>query len=249
MILDAILEKTRGRVSSLPPLGAHFSAEGTRSLSAAIRSGTGTNAIIGELKFASPTRGPLRNPRTAEEVATELVKGGCVGLSVLTEPTAFQGSIDTLVRVRQSVPVPVLRKDFIIDPRQVYETRAIGADAILLIAGLLGNDLPRYVSLSLSLGLEPLVEVHTPAEVNSALGSGAEMIGINNRDLRTMEVDLSTTERLAPLCGDRILVSMSGIADPSDIRRLRPSVHAFLIGSSLMIAPDPRTMMEGFVSA
>ncbi|MDD1678514.1 MAG: indole-3-glycerol-phosphate synthase [Methanomicrobiales archaeon] len=249
MMLEDILAATQERVSALPSAVPRSFPEKTRSLSRAIRSVSGANPVIGELKFASPAGGLLQSPANAESLAADLVQGGCVALSVITEPTFFRGSTDLLIRVRKLVPVPVLRKDFIIDPGQVYESRAMGADAILLIARILGEDLLRYASLARFLGLEPLVEVHTPEEIRQAHASGAGIIGINNRDLQTMEVDLRTTERLAPLCGDRLRISMSGIRDPADIRRLKGSVDAFLIGSSLMTASDPRSAMEGFVSA
>jgi indole-3-glycerol phosphate synthase len=248
-MLDQILAATRNRVSALPIIFPEVTPPSIRSLSQAIRSVSGTNPVIGELKFSSPSRGVLRDGAHAEHLAADLVAGGCVALSVLTEPSYFGGSAELLTRVREGVSVPVLRKDFIIDTRQVYETRALGADAILLIARVLGRELPAYVSLSRSLGLEPLVEVHSPAEVSDALTSGAALIGINNRDLQTMEVDLSTTERLAPLCGNSIRISMSGITTPADICRLKGSVQAFLIGSALMAAPDPRATLEGFISA
>jgi indole-3-glycerol phosphate synthase len=250
MILDQILAETRKRVALLPPgIPANTSPKKTRSLSHAIRSVPFGNAIIGELKFSSPVKGRLRNEEDAEQLARDMVAGGCVALSVITEPSFFGGDSQLLRRVRESLPVPVLRKDFIIDARQVYETQAMGADAILLIARILGHDLPAYISLSRSLGLEPLVEVHSPAEIQGALASGAELLGINNRDLQTMEVDLDTTVRLAPLCGDRIRISMSGILNPAHITRLKPYTDAFLIGSSLMTAPDPRPTLEGFVFA
>jgi indole-3-glycerol phosphate synthase len=249
MILEQILAATRERVSLLPPAFPVTPPSPIRSLCQAIQSASGINPIIGELKCSSPTRGRLQDPERAERLAADLVAGGCIALSVVTEPSYFGGSIDLLTRVRDRVPVPVLRKDFIIDTRQVYETRAIGADAILLIARILGKDLPTYVSLSRSLGLEPLVEVHNPAEVPTALASGADLIGINNRNLQTMEVDLGTTGRLAPLCGNTTRISMSGITNRAELCRLKGSVHAFLIGSSLMTAPDIQPILEGFVSA
>jgi indole-3-glycerol phosphate synthase len=249
MMLDQIVAATRDRVSALPGTFPIVDPPRTRSLLRAIGSVSGINPIIGELKFSSPSRGLLRDDIHAEHLAADLVEGGCIALSVLTEPSCFGGSTELLIRVRENVPVPVLRKDFIIDTRQVYETRAMGADAILLIARILGPNLPAYVSLSRSLGLEPLVEVHSSVEIPYAVSSGAELIGINNRDLQTMEVDLSTTERLAPMCGNSVRISMSGIMTPSDICRLRGSVQAFLIGSALMAASDPRATLEGFVSA
>ncbi len=248
MILESILDAAKERSTHLPSSPAPYPGE-TRSLMQAIESAEGINPIIGELKCTSPTRGALRDPIEAEELATDLVLGGCIALSVITEPCFFGGSPDLLTRIRERVPVPVLRKDFILDPRQVYETRALGADAILLIARILGKDLPAYVSLACSLGLEPLVEVHDPIDARRARASGASLIGINNRDLQTMEVDIATTTRLAPLCPGATRISMSGIALPADLRSLKGSVDAFLIGTALMTAPDLPHTLEGFLSA
>jgi indole-3-glycerol phosphate synthase len=184
-------------------------------------------------------------------MASELIAAGCIGLSVLTEPHFFGGSTEMLKKVRRVAQVPILRKDFIIDERQVYETRALGADAILLIAKILGDRLPSFVELSCSVGLEPLVEVHTPGEVDLALVSGATLCGINNRDLETMRIDMNTTRRLFPLLRkeDSLVVSMSGIRGPSDIRYLREDCDAFLIGTAIMQSSHPKLSLEEFVCA
>ncbi len=170
---------------------------------------------------------------------------------MLTEPNYFGGSIENLARVRGAVSLPILRKDFIIDERQVAETRAFGADAILLIARLLGDHLSAFVEAALEIGLEPLVEVHNRDEMERALATGANLIGINNRNLETMTIDLSTTVRLAGLARDagRIVVSESGIAWPYDVRRLSRHCDAYLIGSALMSAKDRQKRLEGFVFA
>ena len=198
-ILDELLEATRDRVRALkgrtfpsPPAGP------PRSLSRAVGHVPGRNAIIAEIKFASPSLGRIRTPSSPDGIARELAGAGCRALSILTEPRFFGGSADHLARIREAVGVPVLRKDFIIDPVQLDETRSIGADAVLLIASLLGDRLPGFVEKARALGLEPLVEVHTEGEVKIALGSGAGLIGVNNRNLGTMEVDLSTTLALGP---------------------------------------------------
>jgi Indole-3-glycerol phosphate synthase len=245
VILEQILADTRARVARLPRVFPDPAPRQRRSLVQAIRSPSDTDRILGELKFSSPSRGRLQDPALAGRLATELVAGGCVALSVVTEPSHFGGNLEVLSLVRERVTVPVLRKDFILDARQVYETRAIGADAILLIARILGDKLPGFVSLARSLGLEPLVEVHTPADLAQALACGADLIGINNRDLGTLEVDLSTTERLAPRCdGITTRIAMSGISSRSDIDRLRGSVEAFLIGTALMSSSNPRATLE-----
>ena len=251
MILDEILETTRDRVRALQghPLSAPVG--GHRSLAGAIRRPLGRNAIIAEVKFSSPSLGRIRPPVPPDLVARDLVAGGCCALSVLTEPCFFGGSPDALVRVRQSVEVPVLRKDFIIDPLQLEETRSLGADAVLLIASILGERLPGFVEKAQALGLEPLVEVHTREEAAAALRTDAELIGVNNRDLLTMEIDLSTTLELGPgirRAGRRV-ISESGIRTPGDIRTLSPACDAFLIGTSIMVSKDPRKTLEEFVSA
>ncbi|MDD1672817.1 MAG: indole-3-glycerol-phosphate synthase [Methanomicrobiales archaeon] len=249
MILEHILEATRQRVANLPDKIPLSPRTLDRSLSRAIDSRRKKNAIIGELKFSSPLDGQFREPVQVAPLAQELIEGGCIALSVLTVPTYFGGSPQYLSQVQRVTTVPVLRKDFIIDEKQVYETRSMGADAILLIALLLGNDLASFVTLSLRLGIEPVVEVHTPEEVEIALSTDATIIGINNRDLRTMEVDISTTELLAPLCEPATRISMSGITRIDDIVRLKGCCEAFLIGSVLMRSSIPRKTAEGFVSA
>ena len=153
--------------------------------------------------------------------------------------------------MKAAVDLPVLRKDFIVDLRQIAETRALGADAVLLIAGILGERTEEFVRAACGAGLEPLVEVHTPEELETALASGAEIIGINNRDLRTMEVKPETTAALAgPLRkAGRVVVSMSGISGPEDIRRTAPYADAFLTGTALMTAKDPARVVEELVCA
>ena len=222
-----------------------------RSLIGAICQPGRGNAIIAEVKFASPSRGRIRTGGPPEQVARDLVAGGCRALSVLTEPRFFGGSPDDLVRIRRAVDVPVLRKDFIIDPIQLEETRSLGADAVLLIATLLGERLPGFVERAQALGLEPLVEVHSGEEAEIALMTGADLIGVNNRDLLTMEIDLGTTLALGPgirRAGRRV-VSESGIRTPGDIRTLRPACDAFLIGTSVMASKDPKKALEEFVCA
>jgi indole-3-glycerol phosphate synthase len=251
MILDDILRTTRERVRALEGHAPPRPPSHPRSLSDAICQAPGRNAIIAEVKFSSPSRGRIREPVPPERLARDLVSGGCCALSVLTEPHFFGGSPDSLIRVRRAVGVPVIRKDFIIDPVQLGETRSLGADAVLLIASLLGDRLPGFVEEARALGIEPLVEVHTREETETALRTGANLIGVNNRDLRTMEVDLSATLALGPGIrgAGRRVVSESGIRTPGDIRTLRAACDAFLIGSSIMASKDPRKTLEGFVCA
>jgi len=252
MILDDIVRAAGERLAGLD----QTKAAGTggmphRSLEAAILSCRERHAIIAEVKYASPSRGRIHDGATPAAIAREFADAGAVALSVLTEPTYFGGSLENLARVRGAVSLPILRKDFIIDERQVAETRAFGADAVLLIARLLGDRLSAFVDAALEIGLEPLVEVHNRGEMERALATGANLIGINNRNLETMTVDLSTTVRLAGVARDagRTVVSESGIAWPYDVRRLSRHCDAFLIGSALMSAKDRQKRLEGFVFA
>jgi indole-3-glycerol phosphate synthase len=251
MILDDILKTTEARVSQIEVKPDHDPGHRSCRLSDAIGCAVGKNAVIAELKYASPSAGSFSSSKNPEFMAAELIKAGCIGLSVLTEPYFFGGSTKMLGQVRRVAPVPILRKDFIIDERQVYETRSLGADAILLIAKILGDRLPSFVHLSRSVGLEPLVEVHTSGEVDLALVSGATLCGINNRDLETMKIDISTTRRLSPhlRSGGCLVVSMSGIRGPSDIRYLKRYSDAFLIGSAIMQSATPKMLLEEFVCA
>ncbi|BBL67084.1 indole-3-glycerol phosphate synthase TrpC [Methanoculleus chikugoensis] len=250
MILDEIVRSTGERLRHLDQL-VDPDPLPRRSLAAAIRTSSGRHAVIAEVKYASPSRGRIHEGCTPEVIAREFVAAGAAALSVLTEPTYFGGSTRYLVRVRRAVSVPVLRKDFIIDERQLGETRALGADAVLLIARVLGDRLPAFVDGALALGLEPLVEVHDRDEMERALATNATLIGINNRNLETMTIDLSTTVRLAGAARDarRIVVSESGITWPCDVRSLSRHCDAFLIGSALMSARDRRKRLEGFVFA
>lgn len=254
MILDEIVARTRRRVAALGP--AESMEPGTahrdrRSLAAAIRSTGERNAIIAEVKYASPSRGVIRRFDPPATLAGKLVDGGCVALSVLTEPFFFGGNVENVRLIRPTVPVPILRKDFIVDERQVYETAALGADAVLLIAGVLGPELGAYVDLARDLGLEPLVEVHSRSEVEAALATEAGVIGINNRDLSTMTINLNTTVHLSALIAGegRLVVSESGVIWPCDIRMLKRHCDAFLIGSSVMASGDPTRRLGRLVCA
>ncbi|HXW99535.1 MAG TPA: indole-3-glycerol phosphate synthase TrpC, partial [Methanomicrobiales archaeon] len=241
MILDEILASTKERVRALEGREFPRDARPHRSLSTAIGHAPGRNAIIAEIKFASPSRGRIRGAGQPERVARDLVAGGCCALSVLTEPWFFGGSNEYLSRVRDAVGVPVLRKDFIIDPIQLDETAAIGGDAVLLIASILGDRLPAFVEKARALGIEPLVEVHTAGEARAALRTRAGLIGVNNRNLGDFGMDFGKTFTLGPRIrrAGRRVVSESGIRTPDDIRALRPACDAFLVGSTLMASEDP----------
>jgi indole-3-glycerol phosphate synthase len=251
MILTRILEHAEeraGQLKEIPPIERY---QENLSLKMAIQTVTDRNAVIAELKYASPSRGSIRKGPPPEILAQELIDGGCAALSVLTEPHFFGGDCDYIRRVKAISRVPVLRKDFIIDVRQLYETKTLNADAVLLIAAILRDRLPAFVDLSRNLGLEPLVETHNEQEVILALSTDAELIGINNRDLKMMKIDLRTTKRLSRLIDreDRVVVSESGVVWPYDIRHLNPYCDAFLIGSSIMASQNPRKRLEGFVYA
>ncbi len=209
--------------------------------------------VIAEVKRASPTRGVLRADFDPAWLAKTYAEGGAAAVSVLTNADHFQGSIEDLAAAKQAVRgtgVPVLRKEFIFDPYQVYEARAYGADAILLIVAMLTPDsLAELFALSQRFWMQCLVEVHDERELAIALDAGAEIIGINNRDLRTFVTDLATTEQVAPLVPPgRIVVSESGISDRGDVRRVGAAgAHAVLIGESLVTAPDVSAKLGEFV--
>lgn len=196
--------------------------------------------IIAEIKRASPSRGVIRNDVDPVDIARMYETGGADAISVLTEDKYFMGDDALLKRVKEAVSCPVLRKDFILDGYQLYQSKALGADAVLLIVAVVGRKLKELYGLAKSLELECLVEVHDENELEIALESGAEIIGINNRDLKSLAVDLKTTERLVKLIpGHTIKVSESGIKTAEDIRKLQAlGVDAFLIGESLMAADD-----------
>jgi indole-3-glycerol phosphate synthase len=199
-------------------------------------------AIIAEVKRASPSKGVIRADFDALAIARAYERGGAAAISVLTEERHFQGHLSYLAALRDQVELPLLRKDFIFDPYQLYEARAYGADAALLIVAMLSDAQLRDLQwLCEELNLTALVEVHDRRELERAVTSGARLIGINNRNLQTFEVTLATTEELAPLLPQGITpVGESGIDTEADIRRLEQcGVHAFLIGESLMRASDP----------
>jgi len=205
--------------------------------------------LVAEVKKASPSRGVIRQDFDPVEIAKIYAGNGAAAVSVLTEARYFQGSLDHLKDIRKALPdkLPLLRKDFIVDPYQIYESRAYGADSLLLIVAILELEkLQVLLRISHELNMSCLVEVHNEAEVEIALKSQAKIIGINNRDLNTFGVDIATTERLRPLIPpDRIVVSESGIKERTDIEKLRQlGINAVLIGESLMSAPDIAARMR-----
>ena len=251
MILDEIIKRTEKRVALLP---ATFPENGTKShvsLIDSIRNRNGRNAIIAEIKCASPSRGTIRRNVDMAMMAGALAGSGCVALSVLTEPYFFGGTGQDIAKVKSAVSIPVLRKDFIIDEQQIAETHALGADAVLLIAAVLKERLPVFVDLAQECGIEPLVEVHNAEEVKTALATRAELIGINNRNLATLTIDRSTTRLLSESVrsAGRTIVSESGMRSADDIREMKSYCDAFLIGSSIMMHERPEKKLEEFVCA
>ncbi len=246
-VLDRILESRRAAVEHrkkvLPETALRYGAKAAtplRDFSAALTR-HGIN-IIAELKAASPSRGVLREKFDAAALARTLEAAGAVALSVLTEEEFFRGSLKNLRDARRAVGLPVLRKDFIFDPWQVWEARANDADSFLLIVAALDDvRLRELISLGRELGMEPLVEVHTAEELTRALSAGARIIGVNNRDLKTLEVRPETSLALIEsIPEDRIAVSESGLQTHKDLQGLRAAgFDAFLIGEHLMQSPEP----------
>jgi indole-3-glycerol phosphate synthase len=208
----------------------------------ALRNGQGDGIkVIAEVKRSSPSRGPIRPDLSVADLVRSYERGGACAVSVLTEPHFFAGSLDDLIAARAATALPLLRKDFILDPYQLLEARAGSASAVLLIAALLpGSRLSRLLAEAEELGLDALVEVHGEADLDAALGAGAGIVGINNRDLRTLEVDLETTSRLAPLVpGDITLVSESGYTRREQVACLQSlGVDAVLVGEALARSGD-----------
>ena len=215
------------------------------------------NPIIAEIKSASPSRGVIRTDVKADGVAKAMETGGATALSVLTEPKQFNGSLEALAQAREAVKLPILMKDIILSPIQVDAASKLGANAVLLIQGLFdrdcsGKSLSEMIAGAHMLGLEVLLETHTEAEFRSALETDADLIGINNRDLATLKVDLDVTKNIIAKINPkgRLVVSESGIQTPADIRFLRESgASAFLIGSAIMSDDNVEQKVREFVNA
>ena len=248
-VLSEIIAKKRERLNSALKLDSASRPTTTpHAFRNALRGG-GIN-IIAEFKRRSPSKGMIREGANPIDIARAYREGGAVAMSVLTEEDYFAGSLDDLRQVKSTVDLPVLRKDFIVDEYQIYESAVAGADGILLIVAALDDELlMRLRRLAEDeLHIDALVEVHTSDEMKRAAACDAKLIGVNNRDLRTFEVSLETSLRLAREApADALLVSESGLKSPDDLRRLYDAGYrGFLIGETLMRADDPAAALRGF---
>ena len=250
-ILEARFREVEHRKKVLPETALKYGVKAAtplRDFSAALIK-PGLN-VIAELKPASPSRGIIRDPFEPVELATSLESAGAAALSVLTEGEFFRGSLKNLRDARKSIQLPVLRKDFIFDTWQVWETRANDADSFLLVvAALRDPQLVELIALGRELGMEPLVEVHTREELARAVSTGAKIIGVNNRDLKTLEVRVETSfELIEQIPDDCIAVSESGLRTHDDLEKLRAAgFDAFLIGEQLMLAADPAAALSALL--
>jgi indole-3-glycerol phosphate synthase len=248
-ILDQILETKQAelarrlREEPLPALEQRIKGMGAPLNLVGCLMGPGVR-LIAEIKRASPSRGVLKADLDAAALARTYAQNGAAAISVLTEVDHFRGSLHDLADVKAAVTsqgLPVLRKDFLFDPYQLYEARAYGADAVLLIVAMLdAARLKELLAVARSLWLQALVEVHSEAELQTALDAGAEIIGVNHRDLKTFQMDMTLAERLRPLVPrGKVLVAESGISSRDDVTRMRRAgVNAILVGEALVTAPD-----------
>jgi indole-3-glycerol phosphate synthase len=260
-ILDAILARTAADAADRKSTTAVADLEATArsqrpplSLRGAIR--RPGMSVIAEFKRASPSRGVFPISAGPAEVARDYVSGGAAAISVLTDEPFFRGSLGDLDVAASAAhsegrPVPVLRKDFVIDPYQIVEARAYGADAVLLIVAALDNTaLRELLAVAAAWGMDALVEIHDEREMDRAAAAGASLIGINNRDLKTFTVDLNVSERLAPISPrDAVIVAESGIHGPEDVKRLyEAGAHAVLVGESLVTAPHRAAAVQALLT-
>jgi indole-3-glycerol phosphate synthase len=253
MILDQIIKAKKDEVAlskkNVPFADLQDAVKGLapcRDFQKAIRGNT--CAIIAEVKCASPSRGRLVDNFDPVNVALTYEKSGAAAISVLTDEQFFSGHKEYLGQIRDKVKLPLLRKDFIVDPYQIHESRAIGADAVLLITGILGAKLAEFIALTREAGLAALTEVHTAAELEIALASGADIIGINNRNLATFVSDLNTCRELVHLIPAGVTtVAESAISTREDIEKImQAGISAFLIGEALITAPDIGNKLREF---
>jgi indole-3-glycerol phosphate synthase len=251
-ILDTKAEEVAHRRSGLPleeVRAAALDQPAARGFARRIRSLAETGpAVIAEVKKASPSAGIIREDFRPAEIAESYESAGAACLSVLTDEQYFQGSDDYLAQARSACEIPVLRKDFLVDPWQVFESRMLGADCVLLIVAAMGRGrLQDLDGLAREAGLDVLVEVHDEAELEDALTTGANLVGVNNRDLHTFTTDLGTSERLRPMIpSERTMVTESGIHTVEHVTRMRAcGIDAFLVGEAFMRAEDPGAGLRG----
>lgn len=210
-------------------------------------------SVVAEIKRRSPSSGPLAPGLDAAAQARRYEAGGAAAVSVLTEPNHFGGSLDDLIDVVDTTELPVLRKDFLLAPAQVWESRAAGADAVLLIGAILGAErLPAMIEAAAEAGVDPLVEVHDEPEAETAFAAGARLIGVNNRDLATFATDLSVSEQLAAIVQQPgvVTIAESGVSDPDAADRMWAlGYDAILVGEALVTAPDPAALLERLIAS
>ena len=259
-ILDRIVAVKRDEVAAgralcdLAAMRARAESQaGARDFVGALRERieSGQAAVIAEVKKASPSKGVLRADFRPADIAASYERHGAAALSVLTDAPFFQGAPEYLAAARAATSLPALRKDFIVDAWQVFESRALGADAVLLIAAALDDaEMRDFEQVALALGMAVLVEVHDERELDRALALRTPLVGINNRNLRTFEVTLETTLRLLPrMPADRLVVTESGILASADVRRMRAAgVNAFLVGEAFMREEDPGAALAALVA-
>lgn len=239
----ARLEETKRKISTEVLEQRIAATESPRGFEAALRQHD--LSVIAEIKRASPRAGDLNPELKVAEVARAYRAGGAAAISVLTEPDYFKGSLDDLTAVRE-VGLPILRKDFILDPFQVLESRAVGADAVLLIVRVTKGNLQELVDATRALAMDPLVEVHEEDEIELAVDAGATMIGINHRDLETFEVDPARTSKLVAGLPEEVLpIALSGVSERAEVEELqRAGARAILIGESLVTSDDPTAKLR-----
>lgn len=251
--LSEIIERKRRRIASAkqttPPGGFELRPNSHRFRQALLRDGIN---VIAEFKRRSPSKGVIRADADLKQIVQSYAAGGAAAISVLTEEDYFSGSLDDLRAAKKSVNLPVLRKDFIVDEYQVYESAAAGADAVLLIVAALEDEQLRRLRRLIEdeLGMDALIEVHTREEMQRAIACGANLIGVNNRNLHTFEVSLETSLSLAANAPPGVvLISESGLTNATDLARLHAAgYHGFLIGESLMRSEDPEAALRELVS-